>query len=166
MRIKLLLSGIKDFDLLALSQHNHYRIGEEIKRALRMYVRSDMRSIMLPDERGAPQEVLIEQKRISITLNEKSDRDVIEWLAGIQPGCKSTAIKSVFRNMLEAPYLVGMDKIEPLVKKTIKRTERSAATMRRKESAPGQKEITIPVQKDRQDEDEFDLFSDAFVGNR
>lgn len=167
MRIKLLLSGIKDFDLLALSQNSRYKIGKEIKQALRMYIRGDMQSLTLPDRRSAPQEVTIEQRRISITLNDQADKDVIEWLNQIQPGCKSTAIKSVYRNMLEAPYLIGMEKAGSNPAQDRKRTKRHPVTTELAPNTPHvQKKASTTAEPGKQDDSEFDLFSDAFVDNR
>ena len=142
MRINLILSGVRDFDLLALLQHEQYQLGKEIRRALRMYVRGDIHRILLPDVRGAPQTVSTEQRRVSITLNDRLDADVIAWIEGIQAGCKSTAIKSVFRNMLEAPYLVGMDRMRERAgrlyeaKKSGRKRRRNHRNNRRKKHRP------------------------------
>ena len=114
MRINLILSGVRDFDLLALLQHEQYQLGKEIRRALRMYVPGVTYTAFCFQMCGGwrRRRVSTEQRRVSITLNDRLDADVIAWIEGIQAGCKSTAIKSVFRNMLEAPYLVGMDRYE------------------------------------------------------
>lgn len=165
MRIKLLLSGVRDFDLLALLQHEQYQLGKEIGRALRMYVRNDTHSIPLPDVRGAPQAVSTEHRRVSITLNDRLDADVIAWIEGIQAGCKSTAIKSVFRNMLEAPYLVGMDRMREGAGRLHEAKKKRQKTKTQPSEQPPEKASAVHEQE-QQNDDEFDLFSDAFVGNR
>lgn len=165
MRINLILSGVRDFDLLALLQHEQYQLGKEIRRALRMYVRGDIHRILLPDVRGAPQTVSTEQRRVSITLNDRLDADVIAWIAGIQTGCKSTAIKSVFRNMLEAPYLVGMDRMRGRAGRLYETKKKRQKTEAQPSEQPPEKASAVHEQE-QQNDDEFDLFSDAFVGNR
>lgn len=165
MRINLILSGVRDFDLLALLQHEQYQLGKEIRRALRMYVRGDIHSILLPDVRGAPQMVSTEHRRVSITLNDRLDADVIAWIEGIQAGCKSTAIKSVFRNMLEAPYLVGMDRMREGAGRLHEAKKKRQKTKTQPSEQPPEKASAVHEQE-QQNDDEFDLFSDAFVGNR
>lgn len=165
MRINLILSGVRDFDLLALLQHEQYQLGKEIRRALRMYVRGDIHRILLPDVRGAPQTVSTEQRRVSITLNDRLDADVIAWIAGIQAGRKSTAIKSVFRNMLEAPYLVGMDRMRGRAGRLYETKKKRQKTEAQPSEQPPEKASAVHEQE-QQNDDEFDLFSDAFVGNR
>ena len=103
MRIKLRLY-LRDLDLLALKQHPAIRIQRLIRQALMDYVTNgECARIRVPP--GAPTQIVAKNDSINITLNREKHEPVIQWLLGLRPGMRNSAIKTVFRSAIANPDL-------------------------------------------------------------
>ena len=88
--------------MLALNHHPAFDFGGSVKYALTSFVRGEKAVVKLPRyEDGFA--FGTEPSTICFMLDDTEDKDVLDWISGIQRGYRTTAIKSVLRNMLDLP---------------------------------------------------------------
>lgn len=162
MRFKIQLSGIKDIDLLALFYNRRFRFADEVKASLIAYVSKKGYIVFLP-EPDTEISISLAPVQINIPLDDKEDKETIVFLKSIKHGCRSAAIKSIFRNMLQEPviyaFLATGNKVIPEPQKTVHEAPQEdiskASTQLKTNGETALEEA----------EDEFDIFSGDFITN-
>lgn len=103
MIIKMRIYRRHDLDLVGLFANDNFKFEEEVANSLRAYVRKEKTKISVPSTHSFSKSVN-PKSQVNIVLDEKADKDVIEFLFSVPSGNRNSFIKSVFRNYLDAPY--------------------------------------------------------------
>ena len=149
MRIKIRLKGVQDIDLLALKVNPSFYFERALKVALVNHVRKE------PIEIGSPLPSSIPIPKVSdvyITLNDEKESDVIAWYKGIKDGCKSTAIKAIFRCSLSRAYVDVLSDVKLEEKALPVKKQQDTETPVKKEevkpAAPKKEKVVEPKQEE------------------
>ena len=174
MIIKIILSGIKDWDLLALHRNPDFELSWAFRQALKGYVKGRPVKIPLPDP--VPDLTFQSGKKaqVSVSLNPETDQDAIDWISHIKKGFRGAAMRNILRNALEEPCLVGFmadasELTQPAAPKLQK--NKPAAKKQNKPKQQPQQNNPHPTksaavkQLPKKEPEEFDIFSDDFANN-
>ncbi len=92
-----------DLDLIGLFANDNFKFEEEVANSLRAYVRKEETKIIIPTTHSFSK-CVNPKSQVNIILDEKQDKDVIDFLFSVPSGNRNSFIKSVFRNYINAPY--------------------------------------------------------------
>lgn len=164
MRIKIQIKGIKDLDLLTLYYHRNFNLAEEIKSALKYYVRKTGEKIPVPDTNNL-KEILLDAVNIYIVFDDIEEADIIKFLSHIKQGHKTFVIKTIFRNEIQEPVI--LNSIDS--KQTVQKKEKISSLQYKKAVYPKttKKKENMPETNitENADNEEWDMFSGDFITN-
>ena len=103
MRLYLRLYKRYDRDLLSLYYNPYVRFGRVVKEALQGYLSGSGERVPPLPHYTVTRE--LQTEFVNVYLHEGEDDAIIDWLQGLEPNCRSAAVKCVLRSRLEEPCL-------------------------------------------------------------
>ncbi len=156
MRVKMQLSGIKDLDLISLHYNKEFNLPREMRLALKAYAEGKECVIALPKQDNRAKYAL-NAVQINIPLHSEDDK-VVTLLKSLKNGCRSAAIKAIFRNCLQEPCIFAFLEDGSEI-------ARAAPKKLAKTAQPIFNSLPEKVEIPEENEDDFDIFSDGFITN-
>ncbi len=165
MRIRIRLKGMADADLIALRLNPSFHFERAVIMAVRAYVRGE--SLTIPSPLPFPCEIDLKKEHIiSISFNDSTEADLIDWYESFPEGFRTLAIKAILRCALSAPYIsafAGASAPAPAAKPALAKQEKPAAA---KKTAPKQAPVDSEPEPLETPSGEDDIFGDdSFIEN-
>lgn len=124
MMITLRLYRQHDLDLITLYRHPTFSLPIAIKNALISYVRGKPLYIKQPTPYKITNEKIPKIVQMHISLDNKFDTDIINWLKNIKEGYRNSLLKNIVRGYICAPCIYSYgEQYEEFEKDALKTNE-------------------------------------------